>query len=186
MRSLDFMWVQKAGEEFGGQRRHLFREKMLSIDRLAFDDISAPSLPQGYRSACLFIPSVERTPGAPEREEWTGDTSSYFTIVIVVLTIDGRSGSIFFADGVNISAITDSLNVGRPCVWGENQPATPSCPRRRRPPRQVLQSKDVQAVARAEQAATTAKMPARTSRRHAPIRYATRPPGSCPATEKCE
>jgi hypothetical protein len=86
---------------------------MPGIDRLAVDDISAPSLPQGYRSTCLLIPSVERTSGAPEHEEWTGDTSPYCTIVIVVLTIDGRSGSIFFAYSVNISAITYSLNVGR-------------------------------------------------------------------------
>jgi hypothetical protein len=120
VRRRDFKWAKEATQKFCGQRRHLLWEKMSGIDRLALDDISAPSLPQGYRSTCLLIPSVERTSGAPERKEWTGDTSSYCTIVIVVLTIDGRGGSILFAYSVNNSVVTYSLNVGRPYVWGEN------------------------------------------------------------------
>ena len=79
----------------------------------------APLPPQRYRSARLDIPGIDRSLGAPKRENRTGDTPPARTIRFVMLAIDGRGGSILLADGMYVDRIPKSLNIGRTDVRRE-------------------------------------------------------------------
>src|SRR5919112_2044880 len=89
----------------------LLGEEVAAVHRTAVHVVRELA-PQRERPAFARVPARERTAGAPECEERTGDASPGLAVGGVVLTIDRRSRAVFLADRMDALAVAQHRHVG--------------------------------------------------------------------------
>src|SRR5258706_15931102 len=75
-------------------------------------DFVGPFLPETDRTAFLVIPAVERSLGAPECQNRTGDTPASLLIRLIMVAVDSGRSAGFLADGMCMLRIAQGLGIG--------------------------------------------------------------------------
>jgi hypothetical protein len=90
--------------------RELFRKKVAGLDRFAGHVIRPPA-PHAERTARVFVPTLERPPRAPQREQLTPDLPASGTIALIMRAIELRRGSILLADRLRVRRIRERADI---------------------------------------------------------------------------
>jgi hypothetical protein len=92
--------AEEAAQSVGGLLRDFFREEVSGVERTSLNYLIAPRLPDRDRSRLLDVPGPHCSAGAPEHEERARYSERARAIRLIMLTVESRSRSILFADGV--------------------------------------------------------------------------------------
>jgi hypothetical protein len=105
--------AEEAVQSVGSLLRDLFGKKVSGVERVSLNRVIAPRLPNRDRSRLLDVPGSHRSLGAPEYEDRARYSAPAHPIRLVMLAVEGRSRSIFFADGMSVGRLSKSLHIGR-------------------------------------------------------------------------
>jgi hypothetical protein len=92
---------------------------MPSVECLALD-IVCPCVPQGERTADVFVPSAERSPTTPKHKNWTGDAAPRLAVLTIMFMVNRCGRAALFADCMYMSGITQRFDIGLPNLRAED------------------------------------------------------------------
>jgi hypothetical protein len=106
---------------------NLFRKEVSGVEGASLNMIT-PGSPKLDRSALLDVPTIKRSLGAPQDQDWTNYPTPSRTIRLVMLAVDGRGGSILLTDGVCVARISKRVHIGSADLRGNTAEGEPNLP----------------------------------------------------------